>query len=79
MQSFRRRWTFEVVDESEVPREFCAIDTVKSRTAWAIAMKGFLAKVPGVRFFYVDDPVLISTNKPRRRIGVQCRFSKIAG
>ncbi len=57
MQSFRRRWTFEVVDESEVPRDFCVIDTVKSRTGTPIAMKGLLAKVPGVRFFYIDDPV----------------------
>jgi hypothetical protein len=55
VQSFRRRWTFDVVDESEVPREFCAIDTVKLGR-YAIAMKDS-AKVPGVRFFYVDDPV----------------------
>lgn len=55
VQSFRRRWTFEVVDESEVPREFCAIDTVKLGR-YATAMKDS-AKVPGVRFFYVDDPV----------------------
>jgi hypothetical protein len=55
VQSFRRRWTFEVVDESEVPREFCAVDTVKLGR-YATAMKDS-AKVPGVRFFYVDDPV----------------------
>ncbi len=55
VQSFRRRWTFEVVDESEVPRDFCVIDTVKLGR-YAVAMKDS-AKVPGVRFFYVDDPV----------------------
>jgi hypothetical protein len=55
VQSFRRRWTFEVVIESEVPREFCAIDTVKLGR-YAVAMKDS-AKVPGVRFFYVDDPI----------------------
>jgi hypothetical protein len=54
-QSFRRRWTFEVVDESEVPRDFCVVDTVKLGR-YAVAMKDS-AKVPGVRFFYVDDPV----------------------
>jgi hypothetical protein len=38
-----------------VPREFCAVDTVKLGR-YATAMKDS-AKVPGVRFFYVDDPV----------------------
>jgi len=55
VQSFRRRWTFEVVDEAEVPREFCAVDTVKLGR-YATAMKDS-AKVPGVRFFYTDDPI----------------------
>jgi hypothetical protein len=55
IQSFRRRWTFEVVDESEVPRDFLLVDTVKlGRYAGAMKESG---KVPGVRFFYVDDPV----------------------
>jgi hypothetical protein len=55
VQSFRRRWTFEIVDESEVPRDFCVVDTVRLGR-YATAMKDS-AKVPGVRFFYVDDPV----------------------
>lgn len=55
VQSFRRRWTFEVVAEAEVPREFCVIDSVKLGR-YATAMKDS-AKVPGVRFFYVDDPI----------------------
>jgi hypothetical protein len=55
VQSFRRRWTFEIVDESEVPRDFCVVDTVRLGR-YATAMKDS-AKVPGVRFFYVDDPI----------------------
>lgn len=55
VQSFRRRWTFEVVTEAEVPREFCVIDTVKLGR-YATAMKDS-AKVPGVRFYFVDDPI----------------------
>lgn len=55
VQSFRRRWCYEVTDESLVPREFCVVDTVKLGR-YATAMKTSAA-VPGVRFFYVDDPI----------------------
>jgi hypothetical protein len=55
VQSFRRRWTFEVTDEAAVPREFCAVDHVKLGR-YATAMKTSAA-VPGVRFFHVDDPI----------------------
>ncbi|HWO15051.1 MAG TPA: hypothetical protein VNN80_36360 [Polyangiaceae bacterium] len=54
-QTFRRRWTFEVVIESEVPRDFMTIDTVKLGR-YASAMKGS-GQVPGVRFFSIDDPI----------------------
>jgi hypothetical protein len=55
VQSFRRRWTFEVVDESEIPREFLVVDTTKLGR-YATAMKDS-GKVPGVRFYFVDDPI----------------------
>jgi len=55
VQSFRRTWHFEIVDEAEVPRDFCIIDEAKLRR-YAVAMKGS-GKVPGVRFFYTDDPI----------------------
>jgi hypothetical protein len=54
-QSFRRRWTFEVVTESEIPREFLVVDAVKLGR-YATAMKDS-GKVPGVRFYFVDDPI----------------------
>jgi hypothetical protein len=55
VQSFRRTWHFEVVDEAEVPRDFCIVDTVKLGR-YATAMKDS-AKVPGIRFYYTDDPI----------------------
>jgi hypothetical protein len=55
VQSFRRRWLFEVVTESEVPRDFLMLDTTKLQR-YASAMKDS-GKIPGVRFYYVDDPV----------------------
>jgi len=54
-QTFRRRWTFEVVTEAEVPRDFLLVDTTKLGR-YATAMKDS-AKVPGVRFFSIDDPI----------------------
>ncbi|HWP69550.1 MAG TPA: hypothetical protein VNM36_00555, partial [Gemmatimonadaceae bacterium] len=54
-QTFRRRWTFEVVNEAEVPRDFLMLDTTKLQR-YAVAMKDS-GKVPGVRFFFVDDPI----------------------
>ena len=54
-QTFRRRWTFEVVNEAEVPRDFLLVDTTKLGR-YATAMKDS-AKVPGVRFFSIDDPI----------------------
>lgn len=46
---FRRTWTFEITDESLVPREFLVIDEAKLRK-YAQAMQD-TAKVPGVHFF----------------------------
>ncbi len=55
VQSFRRRWTYEVVNEAEVPRDFLMLDTTKLQR-YAVAMKDS-GKVPGVRFFSIDDPI----------------------
>jgi hypothetical protein len=54
-QTFRRRWTFEVVNEAEVPRDFLLVDTTKLGR-YATAMKDS-GRVPGVRFYFVDDPI----------------------
>jgi hypothetical protein len=55
VQSFRRTWKYEVVDLALVPREFLVVDLAKLGS-YARAMKDS-ANVPGVRFFYTDDPI----------------------
>jgi hypothetical protein len=46
---FRKRWTFRVVDESQIPREFMIPD-VKALQAFATSLKDGAA-VPGVEFY----------------------------
>lgn len=55
VQSFRRRYCYEVIADSLVPREFCLPDAKKLQS-YATAMKGS-GQVAGVRFFHVDDPI----------------------
>lgn len=54
IQKFNRTWHFEVTDPAEVPRDFCVIDTAKLGR-YATNMKD-TARVPGVRFYFTDDP-----------------------
>lgn len=49
MMYFQERWTFEVVNAAEVPREFLIVDEGKLQK-YAVAMKE-TASVAGVRFF----------------------------
>lgn len=46
---FRSRWTFEIVDESQVPREFLRVDEKAIRAA-VKASKGKI-EIPGVRVY----------------------------
>lgn len=55
IQSFRRTWHYEVTNEALVPRAYCTPD-LKRLQGLATSMKGTHA-VPGVRFFYTDDPI----------------------
>jgi len=52
---FRRTWHHEVTDAELVPREFLTPDDSKLRKH-ATNMQG-TAHVPGVRFYYVDEPI----------------------
>jgi hypothetical protein len=47
--SIRERWTFRIVDENKVPREYCSPDPVKIR-GMVTAQRG-LTKIPGVEVF----------------------------
>lgn len=55
IQAFRRRYSYEITHEAQVPREFCSPD-LKKLQGYATAMKGS-GQVAGVRFFHVDDPI----------------------
>ncbi len=53
--SKRKDWTFEVVDPSQVPREYLLVDEVK--LGKYARMEKENASVPGVRFFYTETVV----------------------
>jgi hypothetical protein len=54
IQKFRRSWKWRLTNAALVPREFLVVDTVRLNK-YAVAMRES-AKVPGVEFYYVDDP-----------------------
>ncbi len=53
--SKRKDWTFEVVDPSQVPREYLLVDEVK--LGKYVRMEKENASVPGVRFFATETIV----------------------
>jgi hypothetical protein len=55
VQAFRRTWKCDVVDLALVPREFLVVDLARLGS-YARAMKES-ANVPGVRFYFVDEPI----------------------
>lgn len=55
IQSFRRTWHYEITNEALVPRAYCTPDLKKLQAA-ATSMKG-TGDVPGVRFYFTDDPI----------------------
>ena len=56
-QSIRKVWTFEIVDETKIPREFLMPDEVKIRAAVRGGQGGF--DIPGIRQF--EDVQFAST------------------
>jgi hypothetical protein len=55
VQKFRRSWKWRLKDEALVPRDFLIVDTIKLNK-YATAMRES-AKVPGVEFYPVDEPI----------------------
>lgn len=54
---FRDHWTFEVDNESLVPREYCSSDAGKIRGFVAPRGKEAIGKIPGVRVYNDSKPV----------------------
>jgi hypothetical protein len=52
---FARRWHYRITNEALIPREYLTLDE-KKLGAYARAMKAS-ACVPGVQFYFTDDPV----------------------
>jgi hypothetical protein len=55
IQRFRRTWHYRIDDETKIPRDFLEPALEKLRK-YATAMTT-TANVPGVTFFYTDDPI----------------------
>jgi hypothetical protein len=55
VQRFRRTWHYRIDDPTQIPRDFLEPALEKLRK-YAIAMTT-TANVPGVTFFYTDDPI----------------------
>lgn len=51
VKGITKRWTYEILDESQIPREFCSPDSKKINEA----IKGGVREVPGLKIFEQED------------------------